>query len=225
MATKGNNSGGKQGGRASRATPTAANRGTQTRPGDATGMENERLRKENEAAIRQAATTTTLVNPPPVVEQTDQVVDYSEGGSAHTGNEEGARLISLDEATGDGDTRVETFLGNDHDDQGLDMDSLPDGTVDILPEILEQRTDEPAPAHGERRDSQQQTRQQPAPQVGVERTGAPVVEEAFRVLRVNTDLEDVTIGKDNHYTFRVGVPYKVQKHVYDHLVEKGYALR
>lgn len=223
MATKGQ---GKSGGRASRATPTAANRGTQTRPGDATGMEQERLRKENDAAIRAAATRTTLSTPPPVVEQTDQVVDYSTGGDAHTGNEEeGARLISLDEATADGETRVETFLGSEHDDGGLDMDSLPDGTVDVLPEILEQRTDEPAPAHGDRRDSQQPRQQQPVAPQQVQRQDAPVVEQAHRILRVNTDLEDITIGKDNHFTFRVGVPYKVQAHVYDHLREKGYVLR
>lgn len=224
MAAKGQ---GKTGGRASRATPTAANRGAQVRPGDATGMENERLRKENEQAIRAAATTTTLVNPPPVVETTDQVVDYSQGGDANIGNEDGARLISLDEATGDGQTTVETFLGGAYDDGEVDINSLPDGTTDVLPEILEQRPDEPPPAHGDRRDSQQQIARAAAqqPQVGVQRTEAPVVEEAFRVLRVNTDLEDITIGKDNHYTFRVGVPYKVKAHVYDHLAEKGYVLR
>lgn len=42
------------------------------------------------------------------------------------------------------------------------------------------------------------------------------------VLRVNCDLEDVTIGAGNNYTFMEGQAYRVPRHVYDHLEEKGY---
>lgn len=48
------------------------------------------------------------------------------------------------------------------------------------------------------------------------------VKEAFRMLRVNTDLEEITIGRGNIYTFKRGHKYKVPAHVYDHLEEKGY---
>lgn len=216
-------------GQSRRATPSAQSRGVQARPGDATGMENERLRKENAAAIQEASQSMSLVNPPPVVEQTDQVVDYTEGGNANPGNEETARLITMEEATADG-TPVSHY---DIPDAQVDMDSLPDGKTDVLPEIVEPNPQQPQPAHGQRRDSQQQVRQQNEPQQPpqpqqrgpVQQREAPVVEQAHRVLRVNTDLEDITIGKDNHFTFRVGVPYKVQKHVYDHLAEKGYVLQ
>lgn len=204
-----------------RATPAAANRGVQARPGDATGMENERLRRENAAAITEASTGMSMVNPPPVVEETDTVVDYTQGGSPHVGGaEDGARLISMDEATADG-TPVSHY---DVPDSQVDMDSLPDGKTDVLPEIVANEQ-EPQPAHGERRDSQQQVRRQGEPPAVVEQREAPKVEVAHRVLRVNTDLEDITIGKDNHFTFRVGQPYKVPANVYEHLEEKGYVLR
>lgn len=204
---------GKQGGRASRATPTAANRGTQVRPGDATGAENERLRKENAAAIQEAATRTTLINPPPRVESPDEVVDYTGGGNPNPGNAEQAPRISFDEALGDGQTEMTTYADGVTDD---DIDSLPDGKSHMRAEPLPQPMEEPAPAHGQRRDSQQ------AP---VQRVEAPRVEAAHKVLRVNTDLEDITIGKDNHYSFFVNEAYKVPAHVYDHLAEKGYVLR
>lgn len=204
-----------------RATPSAATRGQQARPGDATGMENERLRKENDAALREAATRTTLVNPPPVVESTDVVVDYTDGGDSHTGADQSVRLISMDEAVADGETKVSSY---DIPEEDIDLDALPDGKTDVLPEIVEGRTEEPQPASGERRDSQQQVRRQGAQAAAVEQREAPKVEQAHRVMRVNTDLEDITIGKDNHYTFRVGVPYKVPAYVYEHLTEKGYVL-
>lgn len=43
-----------------------------------------------------------------------------------------------------------------------------------------------------------------------------------KVIRVNTKLEDVTIGQGNHYTFEEGKRYKVPAHVAAHLEEKGY---
>lgn len=48
------------------------------------------------------------------------------------------------------------------------------------------------------------------------------VANVTREFRVNTTLENVTIGRDNHYTFEEGRRYKAPKHVYDHLEEKGY---
>jgi hypothetical protein len=42
------------------------------------------------------------------------------------------------------------------------------------------------------------------------------------VVRVAEDLDMMTIGVGNHYSFKAGVKYKVQKHVAEHLQEKGY---
>ena len=46
--------------------------------------------------------------------------------------------------------------------------------------------------------------------------------EAVVVIRVNEDIEDMTLGVGNNYTFKAGQKYKVAKHVADHLEEKGY---
>jgi glycine/serine hydroxymethyltransferase len=42
------------------------------------------------------------------------------------------------------------------------------------------------------------------------------------VVRVAEDLDMMTIGVGNHYSFKAGVKYKVTKNVAEHLQEKGY---
>ena len=51
---------------------------------------------------------------------------------------------------------------------------------------------------------------------------APTLTENTVLIRVNEDLEDVTFGVGNHYTFKMGQKYKVPKNLADHLEEKGY---
>ena len=46
-------------------------------------------------------------------------------------------------------------------------------------------------------------------------------ERPDRVIIVNTDLEQITIGAGNHYSFNEGEKYRVPAHVADHLEEKG----
>lgn len=48
------------------------------------------------------------------------------------------------------------------------------------------------------------------------------VEDPLVTIRVNSDLEDVTIGQGNTVSFYVGTPYKVPQAWRDHLEEKGY---
>jgi hypothetical protein len=52
--------------------------------------------------------------------------------------------------------------------------------------------------------------------VGVE------LNDDFTVIRVAEDLEMVTIGVGNHYSFKAGQKYKVATAVANHLREKGY---
>ena len=181
----------------------------QTRPGDLTGNTKAEQQKQHAPAIAEAARGMTVVNAP-VVERVDEIVDYSEGGSPNPGNEAGVRLISIEDLGPDTLMAVEYLP-----DETFDAADLPDGTTDVRPEMVRQ-LDEPPSAH--------QPRAVPREVV---RTDAPTmqqttVEQAFRVMRVNTDLEDVTIGQGNHFTFREGVRYKVPAMVYDHLEEKGY---
>ena len=51
---------------------------------------------------------------------------------------------------------------------------------------------------------------------------AIVLSEEHKLMRVNEDLESVTFGAGNHYTFAVGREYRVPKTLYDHLDERGY---
>jgi hypothetical protein len=48
------------------------------------------------------------------------------------------------------------------------------------------------------------------------------VNEPNVVIRVNEDIEDMTLGVGTLYTFKAGQKYKVKKEVADHLEDKGY---
>ena len=68
------------------------------------------------------------------------------------------------------------------------------------------------------------TEQKPAPEV--ENVGdveiSPItVEDDVVSFRVNTTLEQVTIGVGNHYDFVEGQQYKAPRWIYKHLDEKG----
>ena len=47
-------------------------------------------------------------------------------------------------------------------------------------------------------------------------------EDSTVVIRINADLEDVTVGAGNHYSFKEGQQYRVPVLVARHLEEKGY---
>lgn len=65
-----------------------------------------------------------------------------------------------------------------------------------------------------------------APPAVWETVGGPEVrgpaDDGTVVIRVNSDLEDVTIGAGNNYTFMEGQQYRVPAYVAAHLEEKGY---
>lgn len=56
----------------------------------------------------------------------------------------------------------------------------------------------------------------------VEQPQAVVVDGGTRVIRLNSTLEDVTIGQNTNYNFVEGRRYRVPVHVANHLEEKGY---
>ena len=55
----------------------------------------------------------------------------------------------------------------------------------------------------------------------VETVGVSLADDT-QVIRVAEDLDYVTIGVGNHYSFKAGQKYKVSKQVAMHLQEKGY---
>ena len=50
----------------------------------------------------------------------------------------------------------------------------------------------------------------------------PDLSQEYVVVRVNTDLDQMTLGAGQHWTFKVGKKYKVPAYVARHLEEKGY---
>lgn len=55
----------------------------------------------------------------------------------------------------------------------------------------------------------------------VEEVGPSIAENTV-VIRVNADIEDMTFGAGNFYTFKTGQKYKVTKALADYLDELGY---
>lgn len=55
----------------------------------------------------------------------------------------------------------------------------------------------------------------------VESVGVSMADDT-QVVRLAEDLEHVTIGVGNTFSFKAGQKYKVPKHVAQHLQEKGY---
>jgi hypothetical protein len=55
----------------------------------------------------------------------------------------------------------------------------------------------------------------------VESLGVSLADDSV-VVRVAEDIEMMTIGAGNHYSFQTGKKYKVSKAVAEHLKEKGY---
>ena len=55
----------------------------------------------------------------------------------------------------------------------------------------------------------------------IEEIGISVNNESV-VIRVNSDIEEMTFGVGNHYTFKSGVRYKVSRELADYLQGLGY---
>lgn len=56
----------------------------------------------------------------------------------------------------------------------------------------------------------------------IEEVGVSVNKEDTVIIRVNTDIEDMTYGVGNNYTFKAGVRYSVPRHLANYLQGLGY---
>lgn len=64
-------------------------------------------------------------------------------------------------------------------------------------------------------------RQKARAEADIETQGVVNVDDATVVIRVNADIEQMTLGVGNHYNFEAGSRYRVPIHVARHLEEKG----
>lgn len=202
---------------ATRRNPTQ--RGSARPPaGDATGRQVREQQAANAPALKEAALTTTMIRPP-APEVSNEIIDA-------TGEVEGVREISEEEMEAMLADDTEDEYGSDdfEDDDSIDPALLPDGKTDLLgmDEDDVRDLDEPQPK-AKAKPFVKKTTEPVAPRGEVVET-PEVVQKKFKMMRVVEDIEDVTIGKDNHFTFRYGPRYRVTEHVYNHLDEKGLVL-
>lgn len=176
-----------------KATPQRARR--QARAGDATGRRDEELRAQAAEELKRRQGEMAMAAEREA-EQRDQIVDLS--GEA-----------PLPEAiTGD---ELEDEFANLTDEELFELvTSSPEDEEDNVPRGLLRSL-----AH------RMMVRKRQA-EADVVDAGVIIADEATAIIRVNEDLDNVTIGAGNHYSFEMGVRYRVPLHVALHLEEKGY---
>jgi hypothetical protein len=205
------------------------------RPNDATGRKRDQLAKEQAEAQKQREGELTTITAQAQVEQDNGVYDPATG-----------QLLNADEVQAEKDRVLEEFRRAQsatlapgtrqpgHTDAEVDTNGVmyvrgqeetPVQTNDT--EIIGRGIESPSdvvggtPADAVMR--QVVDRANPPARavmdLGVQELGG---DEGRVTIRVNEDLEKVTIGAGNHYDFEAGRRYSVPKHVADHLEEKGY---
>jgi hypothetical protein len=165
--------------------------------GDFTGSERQRLAEENAKELAERQKQIGLVN------QVDQVIEDEGIWDPATG--------TVVEMSPEAQARIETLS----EPETVDVDPILDPTLitpgydpmkDLQPTMIQQKSKPVTPNALEVQD------------LGEE----PVTVEAeWRVIRVNTDVEEMTYGVGNTYTFLRGRRYRVPKHLYDWLESRG----
>jgi hypothetical protein len=170
-------------------------RGTQR--GDFTGAQRQRLAEENAAELAERQQEIGLVNQVDMVREEEGVWDPSTG--------------QVMELSPDAEERIRQA----EEPMTVDTDPILDPSV-------------PVPGYDPMRDLQpvgvqQQARSVTANPLEVQDLGPePVtVESDHRVIRVNTDIEDMTYGVGTSYTFLRGRRYRVPYHLYQWLESRG----
>jgi hypothetical protein len=164
--------------------------------GDFTGAQRQRLADENAKELAQRQEEIGLVNQVDFVTDEEGVFDPATG--------------TMVEMSAEGQARIEDLS------QPIEVDEDP---------ILDPSA---TPAYDPMKNLQavgvqQQARPQPTNPLEVIDLGdEPVtVEEEWKVIRVNTDIEQMTYGIGNEYTFVRGKRYRVPFHLYQWLESRG----
>jgi len=210
-----------------------AQRPRNTSPGDATGRKKAELAAEQSEQSKARGEEIALANAEKSEQDQNAVFDPATGevvedeARAQTiVDAENARAIhSIGLAPG---TRQVGMLGTETDDFGnmtVDGQSDLNGSVQTNDTaIIGAGPETPFQVLGASPEAEKVRRK-----VGAEPTvagpidyGVQVVESPTTTIRVNADLEQVTIGLGNTFTFEEGKQYRVPQFVADHLEERGY---
>jgi len=165
--------------------------------GDFTGAQRQRLAEEKAQELADRQQEIGLVNQVDIVTEEEGIFDPATG--------------AMVEMSAEGTARIEDLS------QPMVVDEDP---------ILDPSTS--AQAYDPMKDlrpteTQQQARPTPTNSMEVVDLGEEpmTVEEEWKVIRVNTDIEQMTYGVGNEYTFLRGRRYRVPKHLYQWLESRG----
>jgi hypothetical protein len=116
-----------------------------------------------------------------------------------------------------------TTVENENDEYGIYDAATGQLVVDLSPEEAARLEEEEALDDGDEdvEDVVPISHQAPVPEVDLESLPNP---DEMVVLRVNTDVEDMTYGRGNFYTFMRGKKYRAPRYLRDHLADKGLLL-
>ena len=172
-----------------------ANRGRGVNPSDVTGRQRAAAQKANAAEQQEAAQRMTMITATKDREEANTVTDLTGSGPVD---------LRLDELSDEDRASIE-YLEEDFDDD----------------EVIENaRVEGPIPSFDQ---EQEVVEQAPGGTLTEVVHSRPVrARSTTRIIRVNTDLESVTVGYGNTYTFQEGRKYKVPTEVADHLEGLGY---
>lgn len=166
--------------------------------GDFTGQQRQRLTEEKAKELEQRQKEIGLVNQVDIVTEEEGIWDPASGALVEMSPEAQARIEALSEPMVVAD-----------DDPILDP-SQPQHVVDPMRDLRETQV-------------QQQAKPVAPNALEVQDLGPePItVEDEWKVCRVNTDIEEMTYGAGNIYTFVRGRRYRVPRDLYDWLETRG----
>lgn len=165
--------------------------------GDFTGAQRQRLVEEKAQELADRQQEIGLVNQVDTVVEEEGIFDPSTG--------------AMVEMSAEGQTRIEDLSQPVVVDEDPILD--PSTSAQVYDSMRDLRTTETQP---------QAKSPVTNPMEVVDLGEEPVtVEEEWKVIRVNTDIEQMTYGVGNEYTFLRGRRYRVPKHLYQWLESRG----
>lgn len=213
-----------------------------TSPGDVTGRKRDQLQKEHAEELAKRGDEISLAQAEEAERNQNGVFDPATGEEIPTQQartdltpEEAAEAFRTTASVGLAPgTRQVGDPGTEVDDDGiLYVDGMEDGVQTNETPIIGVGQESPFPVVGGA-PNDEIVRQivdddsYAARRGGISNTpdvidsGVQLADEGTKVIRVNTTLEQVTIGVGTEYNFEEGKQYRVPAHVAAHLEEKGY---
>jgi hypothetical protein len=168
--------------------------------GDFTGTQRQRLAEDNAKELERRQKEVGLVNQVDTVVEEEGIFDPVTGEMTELSAESRAKIEAMENepVTVEQDTILDPKVT-----PGLP----PYDPMKSLQEVQPQQKPNPVA---------------PNPMEVEDLGNVPVtVEDEWKVIRVNTDIEEMTYGVGNHMTFLRGRRYRVPKHLYDWLESRG----